>query len=143
MAIQAIVSDQSGDFGSLTIGAGPQLTVIAALDLPPGNWVAFATVALVTRVTGTTIVEMGFLLGGEIYSTFVQSDLVVTDNPDTTPGAWRVVPLTTGLTIDTLQTLQVGCTATQPNVVYSQPTTITAIQVDSMTRIPDQFPGGS
>jgi hypothetical protein len=33
--------------------------------------------------------------------------------------------------------------ATEPDTVSSQPTTITAIQVESVTRIRDWFPGGS
>jgi hypothetical protein len=51
-------------------------------------------------------------------------------------GGFQVVPLTTGLVLDEPTTLQVGCVATQKNTVSSQPTTITAIQVESVTRIP-------
>lgn len=136
--MQAIVSDQSGDFGLVTIGT--DFTVIAAVNLPPGNWVAFATATLTTTATGTTNIQTGFLLGGEIYSPFVQTQLVVTDLL-TSAGASQVVPITTGLTINTLQTLQVACRASPPDVVYSQPSTITAIQVESLTRIQNQWPG--
>ena len=44
--MRALVSDQSVDFESLVIGTGPQFTVVAFLELPPGSSVAFATVAL-------------------------------------------------------------------------------------------------
>jgi hypothetical protein len=137
--MRAFVSDQSAAFGSVVIGTGPDFTVVAALELPPGSWVVFATVALAgTGVTGTSVVEMGFLLDGEIYSTLVQSDFVVADTLNNSIGGFRVVPLTTGLALDTRRTLQVGCVATQPNTVSSQPTTITAIQMESVTRIGDQ-----
>jgi hypothetical protein len=106
--------------------------------------VVFATVALAgaTSATGTTAVQTGFLLDGQVYSTLVQSDFVVADTLDGSISGFRVVPLTTGLVLDRSQTLQVGCLATRPGTVSSQPTTITAIQVESVTRIRDQFPGG-
>jgi hypothetical protein len=142
--MRAFVSDQSDDFLSLVIGTGPDFTVVAALELPPGSWVVFATVALAaaTSATGTSAVQTGFLLDGEIYSTLVQSDFVIADTLDGSISGFRVVPLTTGLTLDRRRTVQVGCVATQPDTVSSQPTTITAIQVESVTRIRDQFPGG-
>ena len=126
--IRAIVSDQ-GNFESLVIGTGPGFTVVAFLELPPGSWVVFATVALAAAsgVTGTSVVQTGFLLDGEIYSTFVQSDFVVADTLDGGVSGFRVVPLTTGLALDRPRTIQVGCTATEPETVSSQPTTITAI----------------
>ena len=136
--MRAFVSDQSGNWGTVVIGTGPDFTVVASLELPPGSWVVFATVGLAANgATGTSTVEMGFLLDGEIYGTFVQSDFVVADTLNNTISGFRVVPLTTGLALDTPQTLQVGCVATYPNVA-SQPTTITAIQVESVTRIVDQ-----
>jgi hypothetical protein len=132
--MRAFVSDQ-GSSGSLVIGTGlDDFTVVAALELPPGSWVVFATVALAsTGATGTAVVQIAFLLDGKIYSTAVQSDF----------GGFLVVPLTTGLALDRRQTVQVGCVATEPDTVSSQPTTITAIQVESVTRIRDWFPGGS
>jgi hypothetical protein len=141
LCMRALVSDQSGDFESLVIGTGPQFTVIASLELPPGSWVAFATVALAGTGgrTGTISVQMGFLLDGEIYSTLVQSNFVVADALDNAIAGFLVVPLTTGLALDKPQTLQVGCVATFPDQVSSQPTTITAIQVESVSRIRDQF----
>ena len=140
--MRAFVSDQ-GAFESLVIGTGPDFTVVAALELPPGSWVVFATVALgsTNGVTGTSIVQMAFLLDGNIYSTAVQSDFVIAETARTI-GGFLVVPLTTGLALDRRQTVQVGCVATEPDTVSSQPTTITAIQVESLTRIRDQFPGG-
>jgi hypothetical protein len=137
--MRAFVSDQGANFSSLVIGTGPDFTVVAALELPPGSWVALAAA---TSVTGTCVVQTGFLLDGQIYSTFVQSDFVVADTLDGGISGFRVVPLTTGLALDRPQTVQVGCVATQPDTVSSQPTTITAIQVESVTRIQDQFPGG-
>jgi hypothetical protein len=139
--MRAIVSDQ-GDFESLVIGTGPDFTIVAFLELPPGSWVVSATVALAaaSNVTGASVVQTGFLLDGEIYSTFVQSDFVVADTLDGGVSGFRVVPLTTGLALDRPQTIQVGCMATQPGTVSSQPTTITAIQVESVTRIRDQYP---
>ncbi len=140
--MRAFVSDQ-GAFDSLVIGSGPEYTVVAALELPPGSWVVFATVALVADTSATgTIVQMGFLLDGEPYSTFVQSNFVIADTVGGALG-YLVAPLTTGLALDGAQTLQVGCVATQPDTVSSQPTTITAIQVESVTRIRDQGPRGS
>ncbi|MBV9208645.1 MAG: hypothetical protein JO037_25305 [Actinobacteria bacterium] len=136
--MRAIVSDQSADFGAQPIGTGPEFTVIAALELPPGNWVAFATVALAANgAPGTSSVQAVFLLGGEIYSPAVQSDFVISDTFE----GFRVIPLTTGLAVHTRQILQVGCRASHPDAILSQPTTITAIQVDSVTRIQDQAPG--
>lgn len=141
--MRAIVSDQ-GNFESLNIGTGPDFTVVAFLELPPGSWVVFATVALAAAsgITGTSGIQTGFLLDGEIYSTLVQSDFVVADTSDGGVGGFRVVPLTTGLALDRPRTLQVGCVATQPDTACSQPTTITAIQVGSVTRIRDQYPRG-
>ena len=97
----------------------------------------FATVAFAgVGATGTGVVETGFLLDGQVYSPFVQSDFVAPDG-----NGFRVVPLTTGLALDRPQTVQVGCVASQTTFVSSQPTTITAIQVESVTRIQDQSPG--
>jgi hypothetical protein len=137
--MRAFVSDQGADFESLVIGTGPDFTVVAALELPPGSWVVSATVALgaATSVTGTSAVQTGFLLDGEVYSTLVQSDFVVASTLDGSIGGFLVVPLTTGLALDTGRTMQVGCVATQPDTVSSQPTTITAIQVQTVTRIRD------
>jgi len=134
--MQAFVADQSSSFVSVVIGTGPDFTVVASLKLLPGSWVVFATVALgtATSVLGTTVVQMIFLLDGKPYGTSVQSDFTIADSGAIIEG-FRVVPLTTGLVLDTSKTLQVGCVATQGNTVSSQPTTITAIQVESVTRI--------
>ena len=86
---------------------------------------------------GTSVVQTAFLLDGEIYSTPVNSNFTIPDNGE----GFLVVPLTTGPTLETTQTLQVGCRAAQPCTIQSQQTTITAIQVDSMTRIRNQAPG--
>jgi hypothetical protein len=138
--MRAFVSDQSELFGSVVIGTGPppNWTIVAALELPPGSWVVFATVALGSAggATGATVVQMGFLLDGDMYGTFVQSNFVVADIGGTGgPGGFLVVPLTTGLALDRPRTVQIGCVATQALTVSSQPTTITAIQVESVTRI--------
>ena len=132
----ALVSDQEV-FTSVNIGTGPDFTVVSALKLPPGSWVVFATVALgsSTSTLGTSSVQMLFLLDGKPYSTAVQSDFTITNKLDGTVGGFLVVPLTTGLVLDKPKTLQVGCVATQKNTVSSQPTTVTAIQVESVTRI--------
>lgn len=142
--MRAFVSDQSEGFESLVIGTGPEFTIVAFLELPRGSWVAFATVALGNDngTPGTTVVQMGFLLDGEIYSTLVQTDFVNADTLEGSLSGFRVVPLTTGLTLDGPHTLQVGCVAVSPFMVASQATTITAIQVESLTRIQDQFPTG-
>ena len=136
MAIRAIVSDQSDQFDAQVIGTGPEFTVIAFLELPPGSWVAFATATLASGTPGTNGVQTGFLLDGNLYSPVVNADFTVADNG----AGFLVVPLTTGLTLETTQTLQVGCVAAQPYTIESQQTTITAIQVDSMTRIRNQTP---
>ena len=128
--MRAFVSDQGSSFESLVIGTGPDFTVVAALELPPGSWVVFATVALAsTGAIGNAVVQMAFLLDGQVYSTEVQSDFVIAEAAGGgVSGGFLVV--------------QVGCVATQPDTVSSQPTTITAIQVESVTRIRDQSPGG-
>jgi hypothetical protein len=143
--MRAFVSDQGSSFESLVIGTGPDFTVVAALELPPGSWVVFATVALAsaTSAAGTSTVQMAFLLDGTVYSTEVQSGFGIAETAGGgVSGGFLVVPLTTGLALDRRQTVQVGCVATQPYTVSSQPTTITAIQVESVTRIRDQSPGG-
>jgi hypothetical protein len=131
----ALVSDQEV-FGSVDIGTGPDFTVVATLKLPPGGWVVFATVALAsaTSATGTTTVQMAFQLDGELCGTAVQSDFTITDESGGAVGGFQVVLLTTGLALDRPKTLQVGCVATRKLTVSSQPTTITAIQVESVTR---------
>jgi hypothetical protein len=91
--MQAFVADQSSSFVSVVIGTGPDLTVVASLNLLPGSWVVFATVALgsATSVLGTTVVQMMFLLDGKQYCTSVQSDFTIAD---VTISGFRVVPLT-------------------------------------------------
>lgn len=136
--MRAFVSDQSSSFGSVDIGTGPDFTIVAALELPPGSWVIFATVAFgsATGVAGTTVVQTGFLLDGEPYGGFVQADHVIAEVPGgATNAGFLVVPLTTGVALDTRRTIQVGCVTTEAGRLSSQPTTITAIQVDSATRI--------
>jgi hypothetical protein len=130
---QAIVSDQSASFASVVIGTG---TVVATLKLPPGSWVIFATVALAaaTSALGTTVVQTMFALDGELFGQDVQTDFTITNTGSSING-FRVVPLTTGMVLDKPKTLQVVCTAAQANTVSSQPTTITAIQAGSVTRI--------
>lgn len=125
---QAIVSDQSSSFGSVVIGTG---SVVASLKLPPGSWAIFATVALAaTGAPGATVVQTMFALDGNLFGQEVQTDFTFTGT-----GGFRVVPLTTGMVLDKPKTLQVVCSAAQANMVSSQPTTITAIQVGSVTRI--------
>jgi hypothetical protein len=133
--MRALVSDEE-QFGSVVIDT--DFTVVAALKLPPGSWVVFATVALAaaTDALGTATVQMRFQLDGNPYGTAVQSDFTITNQLGGIIGGFRVVPLTTGLVLDTEKTLQVACAATQKDTVSSQPTTITAIQVESVTRIP-------
>ena len=142
--MRAFVSDQGDSFESLVIGTGPDFTVVAALELPPGSWVVFATVTLAsTSAIGNAVVQIAFLLDGQVYSTEVKSDFVIAEAAGGgVSGGFLVVPLTTGLALDRRQTVQVGCVATQPDTVSSQQTTITAIQVESVTRIRDQSPGG-
>ena len=132
--MQAFVSDQSSAFNSVVIGTGPAFTVVASLKLPPGSWVV-ATVALgaATSALGTTVVQIAFQLDGKLYGTAVQSDFTIANTGGSISG-FRVVPLTTGVVLDTPKTLEVGCVATQNNAVASQPTTITAIQVASVAR---------
>ena len=133
--MQAFVSDQSSAFNSVVIGTGPDFTVVASLKLPPGSWVVFATVAsgAATSALGTTVVQIAFQLDGKLYGTAVQSDFTITNTGGSISG-FRVVPLTSGLVLDVPKTLEVGCVATQNNAVASQPTTITAIQVELVAR---------
>ena len=134
--MQAFVSDQSGNFGSIPIGTGPYFTVIAGLELPPGSWVAFASVAIAGGGGGTTV-EAVWLLDGHLLRIGVQSTMVV--NPNT----FLTLPMTTGVVLDRRAVLQVACQASQPGPT-SQPTTISAVQVESVTLLRDQFlgPGG-
>jgi hypothetical protein len=134
--MRAFVSDQSSSFNAKVIGGPPDSTVVASLELPPGSWVVFATVALGGNAApGTTAsVQMFFQLDGEIYGEQVQSSFAIADQSGVAIG-FQVVPFTTGLVLDTLKTLQVACVASPANSVVSQPTTITAIEVESVTRI--------
>jgi hypothetical protein len=128
--MQAFVSDQSRVWTSIDIGAGPvDYTVVASLKLPAGSWVAFATVAFTRANGGGTGVSVVFQLDGKPYSPMVQSDL--------SGAGFVVVPLTTGLVLDSPKTLQVGCMANKKDTISSQPTTITAIRMESLTRIVD------
>ena len=126
--LKAFVSDQSSGFGSVVIGTN---TVVASLQLPPGSWVTFATVALAPTgaIPGTTVVQAMFALNGVPFSEAVQTDFTVT----TSGLGFIVFPLNSGVVLTQQNTLQVVCTATQPNIVSSQPTTITAVQVPSLT----------
>jgi len=108
MAIRAIVSDQSEQFDSQTIGTGPEFTVTAFLELPRGSWAAFATATFACGTPGTSAFQTGFLLDGDLYSPVVSADFTVAVGG----GGFLVVPLTTGLTLEKTQTLQVGCVAT-------------------------------
>jgi hypothetical protein len=110
--MHALVSDEE-QFGAVVIGI--DFTVVATLKLPPGSWVVFATVALgaASSVLGTASVLMRFQLDGNPYGTEVQSDFTVTDQFGGIVGGARVVPLTTGLVLDTDKTLQVACVATR------------------------------
>jgi len=66
--MRAFVSDQSSSFNAKVIGGPPNSTVVASLELPPGSWVVFATVALAGNAApGTTAsVQMFFQLDGMI-----------------------------------------------------------------------------
>jgi hypothetical protein len=134
--MRAFVSDQSSSFNAKVIGGPPNPTVVASLELPPGSWVVFATVALAGNAgPGTTVsVQMFFELGGQIYGEDVQSNFTITDQSGAVSG-FQVVPFTTGLVLDTPKTLEVVCVATPADLVASQPTTITALEVGSLTRI--------
>jgi len=74
--MRAFVSDQSSNFNAKVIDGPPGHTVVASLDLPPGSWVVFATVALAGNAApGTTVnVQTFFELGSQIYSGTIQCD---------------------------------------------------------------------
>ena len=72
-----------------------------------------------------------FALNGVPFSQAVQTDFTVTSSGL----GFIVFPLNSGVVLTQQKTLQVVCTATQPNIVSSQPTTITAIQVPSLTHV--------
>ena len=131
--LKAFVSDQSSVFGSVVVGTN---TVVASLNLPAGSWVIFATVALAPTggILGTTVVQARFALNGVPFSQEVQTDFTVTTSGNFFAG-FTVFPLNSGVVLNQPKTLQVMCTATQPNIVSSQPTTITAIQVPSLTHV--------
>ena len=134
--MQAFVADESSNFVSIPIGTGPYFTIIAGLELPPGSWVAFASVALAGGSGGTTV-EAVWLLDGNLLTTGIQGTVVAS------PNTFLTLPMSTGVALDRPAVLQVACQATQPGVA-SQPTTISAIQVESVNRLRDQFlgPGG-
>jgi hypothetical protein len=131
--MRAFVSDQSSNFNAKVIDGPPGHTVVASLDLPPGSWVVFATVALAGNAApGTTVnVQTFFELGSQIYSGTIQCDFTISG----TRSGFQVIPFNTGLVLDTAKTLQVACVAQPANAAVSQPTTITAIEVGSVTRI--------
>jgi len=130
--MRALVSDQSSSFNAKVISGPPDRTVVASLALPPGSWVVFATVALAGNAApGTTVnVQMFFELDGQIYVGGIQCDFTISG----TVSGFQVVPLTTGLVLNAPKTLQIVCTAIPNDSAVSQPTTITAIEVGSVTR---------
>jgi len=93
--MRAFVSDQSSSFNAKVIGGPPDSTVVASLELPPGSWVVFATVALGGNAApGTTAsVQMFFQLDGEIYGEQVQSSFAIADQSGVAIG-FQVVPFT-------------------------------------------------
>jgi hypothetical protein len=127
--MQAFVSDQSGAWTTVVLGAGPDFTVTASLKLPPGSWVVFVTAAFGRTNGGGTGVSVGFLINGQLHGQLVNSDL--------SGAGFVAVPLTTGLVLDAPTTLQIGCIANKKDTIASLPTTITAVQVESLTRIVD------
>jgi len=121
--MRAFVSDQSSNFNAKVIDGPPGHTVVASLDLPPGSWVVFATVALAGNAApGTTVIRRS--LSSAARYTVGRSSVI-----------FQVIPFNTGLVLDTAKTLQVACVAQPANAAVSQPTTITAIEVGSVTRI--------
>jgi hypothetical protein len=134
--MRAFVSDQSTSFNAKVIGGPPNPTVVASLQLPPGSWMVFATVALAGNAgIGTTVsIQMFFELDGKLYGNEVQCNFTITEVASA-PSSFQVVPLTTGLVLDTSKALQIACVATPKDAAVSQPTTITAIEVGSVTRI--------
>jgi hypothetical protein len=133
--MQALVSDQSASFGSVVIGTAPNATVVASLELPPGSWVVFATVAFASSgAVGKTVVQLRLQLDGTAFGQEVQSNFFA-EVADSSVAGFLVVPLTTGLVLDTPKTLQIACVAGHTGLVTSQPTTITAIRVESVTVI--------
>jgi hypothetical protein len=133
--MRALVSDQSSSFGSVVIGTPPHSTVVASLELSPGSWVIFATVAFATSgPTGAAVIQLVFQLDGKIFGQEVQANFTAAAISGSIAG-FLVVPMTTGLVLDRSRKLAIACVATQPGLVTSQPTTITAIQVESVTKI--------
>ena len=133
--MRALVADQSSSFGSVVIGTPPNRTVVASLQLSAGSWVVFATVAFATSgPAGAAVVQLVFQLDGKIFGPEIQANFKSEPIGNSISG-FLVVPLTTGLVLDTHKTLQIACVATQQGLVTSQPTTITAIQVESVTRL--------
>jgi hypothetical protein len=97
--------------------------------------VVFATVAFGSSgPVGKTIVQLMFQLDGRIFGQQVQSNFTA-EAADNSVAGFLVVPLTTGLVLDTPKTLQIACVACHAGLVTSQPTTMTAIQVESLTVI--------
>jgi hypothetical protein len=130
-----LVSDQSASFASVVIGTAPNATIVASLKLHPGSWVVFATVALGSAgPVGKTTIQLLFQLDGRTFGQEVQSNFVAEAVGNSVAG-FLVVPLTTGLVLDTPKTLQIACVAGHAGLVTSQPTTITAVQVESLTLI--------
>jgi len=107
--MRAFVSDQSSSFNAKVINGSPDGTIVASLDLPPGSRVIFATVALAGNAApGATVnVQMFFELDSKIYVGGNQCVFAISG----TVNGFQIIPLTTGLVLDTPKTLQIVCFA--------------------------------
>jgi hypothetical protein len=128
--MRAIVSDESGNFSSVEIGTGPDFTVILARAL---GGVCHSGVRRHWRAPRCDHRPDVVSTVGVPYSPSIQSNFDIPSSNN-----FLVVLLNTGLVLDSPQILEVGCRASQ-NTVYSQPTTINAIEVEKLTYIRNEL----
>jgi hypothetical protein len=82
--MRAIVSDESGNFSSVEIGTGPDFTVIASVNLSPGHWVVFATVAFAATGGPRDAIIVQMLFQPSVCLTARQSSPISTSRAATT-----------------------------------------------------------
>jgi hypothetical protein len=109
-----------------TVKINEEFTVIQNLLLPAGSYVANASAVLAADNTSDVSVDCIFMLNSVIQGEAVRVTMGASFNN------FASLPLTTAFTIDTPKELTVACRTTGTQV-FSQPTSITAISVDSLT----------
>jgi hypothetical protein len=106
---------------------GDDFTEIQVFEsLPRGSYIANAGAVLVSSSPEPRLVDCVFTLDGVI-----QGELPARGVVGAIVG-FLTLPLTIGFTIETVQDLGVACRADVPDLVQSQPSTMTAIRVNRL-----------